>query len=97
MDQVDGSQDHSWLLVHGGLVTMGQRDRSGARKVIMIAQREREREEVIEVLTNGATWRRSCGDGHTTGLNRGGQWCSNVEVVLGTSRRDWSRVGAVDN
>jgi hypothetical protein len=44
MDQVDGSQDHSWLLVHGGLVTMGQRDRSGARKVIMIAQRERERE-----------------------------------------------------
>jgi hypothetical protein len=95
MDQVDGSQDHGWLGPwwthdHGAARPLwgseGHHDSS-----------EREREEVIEVLTNGATWRRSCGDGHTTGLNRGGQWCSNVEVVLGTSRRDWSRVGAVDN
>jgi hypothetical protein len=39
----------------------------------MIAQREREREEVVRVLTNDATWRQSYGDGHMTVLNRGGQ------------------------
>jgi hypothetical protein len=43
MDQVYGSQDHSWLSVHGGLTTMGRHDRSGAREVIVIDWRERER------------------------------------------------------
>jgi hypothetical protein len=33
---------------------MGQCSRSGAREVAMIAQREREREEVVSVLTNDA-------------------------------------------
>jgi hypothetical protein len=36
---------------------MGQREHSGAQEFIVIAQREREREEIIRVLTNGATWR----------------------------------------
>jgi hypothetical protein len=58
----------------------------------MIAQRERERErereEVVRVLTNGDTWRRSCGDGHTTTLNKGGRWCSDVEMILGERMRD---------
>jgi hypothetical protein len=34
---------------------MGQHDRSRAWEVVVIAQREREREEVVEVLSNGAT------------------------------------------
>jgi hypothetical protein len=54
-------------------------------------EREREREEVIEVLTNDATWRWSCGDGHTTPLNKGDQWCSDGEMVP-NARRDWSWV-----
>jgi hypothetical protein len=93
MDRVYGSRDHGWLSVHGGLVTMGQHGRSEAREVIVIAQREREREEVIRVLINDATWRRSCGDYHTTALNRGGRWCSDGEMVPGARRRDWSRGG----
>jgi hypothetical protein len=44
MDRVYGSQDHDCLSVHGELVTMGQHGYSGAREVIVIAQRERERE-----------------------------------------------------
>jgi hypothetical protein len=48
-------------------VTMGQRGRSGAREVVVIAQRE----EVVGVLTNDAKWRWSCGDGHTTAEIRG--------------------------
>jgi hypothetical protein len=63
----------------------------GAREVIVIGRRERE--EVVGVLTNGATWRRSCRDNHTTALNRSGRWCSDGEMVLGTRRRDWSRGG----
>jgi hypothetical protein len=55
MDRVYRSWDHGWLLVHSGLVTMGRHDRSGAQKIVVIARRERE--EVIGVLTNGATWR----------------------------------------
>jgi hypothetical protein len=57
MDRVYGSQDHDCLSVHGELVTMGQHGYSGAREVIVIAQREREREreEVVGVITNGAT------------------------------------------
>jgi hypothetical protein len=43
MDRVYGPQDHSWLSVHGGLMTMGQCGRSGAREVVVIARRERER------------------------------------------------------
>jgi hypothetical protein len=71
MDQVYGSRDHGCFSVHSGLATMGQHDRSKAREVVVIAQREREREEVIRILTNDANWRWSCGDGHTTTLNRG--------------------------
>jgi hypothetical protein len=43
MDRGYGSQEHGWLLVHGGLATMGRRGRSGAREVVVIAQRKRER------------------------------------------------------
>jgi hypothetical protein len=50
-----------------------------------------EREEVIGVLTNDSTWRRSCGDDHMTALNRGGKWCSDGEMVSGVRRRNWSR------
>jgi hypothetical protein len=60
MDQVYGSRDHGWLSVHGGLMTMRRHCRSGAR-------------EVVKVLTNDATGKRSCGDGHMTVLNRGGR------------------------
>jgi hypothetical protein len=89
MDQVYGSRDHGCLSIHGGLATMGQRDRSGAQEVVVIAQREREREEeVIRVLTNDVTWRRSCGDGYTTTLNRGGRWCSDGEMIPYARRRD---------
>jgi hypothetical protein len=87
MDRVYESWDHGWLSVHGGLATMGQRGRSKAWEVIVIAWREGE--EVL-VLTNGATWRQSCGDVHMTVLNKGGWWCSNEELVLGVRRRDWS-------
>jgi hypothetical protein len=72
-------------------VTMGQREHSGAQEFIVIAQRERE--EIVRVLTNGATWRQSCGDGHTMVHNKRGRWCFNGEMVLGTRRRDWSRGG----
>jgi hypothetical protein len=93
MDLVYGSRDHVWLSVHGGLMAMGQHDRFKAREVVVIALREREREEVIGVLINDATWRRSCGDGHMTALNRGDQWCSDGEMVLDARRRDWSWSG----
>jgi hypothetical protein len=70
-------------------VTMGRRSRSRAREVIVIAQREGERErEVGRVLTNGTAWRQSYEDGLTTTLNRGGWWCSDGEMVLGVWRRD---------
>jgi hypothetical protein len=48
----------------------------------------REREEIIEVLTNGATWRRNSGDGHTTTFNKGDRWCFDSKIVLGTRRRN---------
>jgi hypothetical protein len=48
MDRVYESRDHSWLSVHGELMTMGRHGRSEAREVIVIAQRERE--EVVRVL-----------------------------------------------
>jgi hypothetical protein len=95
MDQVYGSHDYDCLLVHGGLVTLGRHDRSRAREVIVIARRERERvsEEVVRILTNGITWRRSCGDEHMTTLNRGSRWCSDGERVWVVRRRDWSWCG----
>jgi hypothetical protein len=57
----------------------------------MIARRERE--EVIDVFTNDATCRQSCGDDHVTTLNRGGQWYSDVEMVSDARKRDWRRGG----
>jgi hypothetical protein len=71
MARVYGSRDHGWLSIHGGLTTMGRCSHFEAREVIVIARREREREEVIRVLTNVATWRRSYEDDLTTTLNRG--------------------------
>jgi hypothetical protein len=44
IDRVYGSRDHDCLSVHGGLTTMGRRGCSGAREVVVIAQKERERE-----------------------------------------------------
>jgi hypothetical protein len=43
MNRVYGSRDHDWLLVHGGLATMGRRGCSRAQEVVVIARRERER------------------------------------------------------
>jgi hypothetical protein len=81
IDQVYGSRDHDWLSVHGTMRVLwgseGHRD-----------SLEREREEVIRVLTNSATWRRSCEDSHTTALNKGGRWFSDGEMVPGMRRRD---------
>jgi hypothetical protein len=59
---------------------MGRCGRSGAQEVIVIAWRG---EEVVGVLTNDATWRRSFRDGHTTVLNRDDWWCSNGDMVPG--------------
>jgi hypothetical protein len=67
---------------------MGQRDCSGVQEVVMIVQREREREEVVGAHTNDATWRPSYGDGETTVLNRDGRWCYDGEMVSGAWRRD---------
>jgi hypothetical protein len=95
MDRVYGSQDHDWLFICGGLTAMERRSRFRAWEVIVIARREREREgeirerereEFVGVLTNDASWRQSCGDGHTTALNRGGRWCSDGEMVPDASR-----------
>jgi hypothetical protein len=94
MNRVYGSQDHGWLSVHGGLMTMGRRDSSRAQEVVVIAQRERE--EVVGVLTNDITWRWSCGDGYTMTLNKGGRWCFDGDMVSG-ARRNWRWVDAVDN
>jgi hypothetical protein len=70
---------------------VGRRGHSIAREVVMIAWKERE--EVVGVLTIGATWRQSYKDGHTMTLNKDGRWCSNGEMVPGARRRDWSRGG----
>jgi hypothetical protein len=70
---------------------MGRRGCSETREVVMIARKEREREEVVGVLTNGVTWRRSYGDGHMMMLNRGGRWCFDGEMIPGVRMRDWSR------
>jgi hypothetical protein len=86
MDRVYGSWYHSWLSVHGGLTTMARGGRSGARELVVIAQREREK--FIRVLINGVTWRWSCGDDHMTEHNRDDQWCFDGEMVPSTRRRD---------
>jgi hypothetical protein len=43
MDRTCGSLDHGWLSVHGELVTMGRRNCSRAREVIVVARGEKER------------------------------------------------------
>jgi hypothetical protein len=92
MEHVYGSRDHNWRSFHGGLMTMGRHGHFGAQEVIVIAwketEREREREEVVGVLTNNATWSRSYKDGHTTTLNRGDQWCFDGEMIPRVRRRD---------
>jgi hypothetical protein len=64
----------------------------GSRGCCDSSERERE-EDVLDLLTNGATWRRSYGDGHVTPLNRGSPWCSIGEIVLGARKIDWSQNG----
>jgi hypothetical protein len=76
-----------WTHDHGALWPL--RGSEGHRDSSEI-EIEREREEVVGVLTNGASWRRSYGDGHTMTLNRGRRWCSDGEMVLGARRRDWN-------
>jgi hypothetical protein len=98
MDRVYGSRDHGWLSVHGGLVTMGQHGRSEAQEVIVIAQRERERE------------RRSSGFSSTAPLGDGAAEITtqrrSTEAVDGALTGRWFRVrggeigagvGVVDN
>jgi hypothetical protein len=56
----------------------------------------REREEVVVVLTNGVTWRQSCGNDHTTEVVGGapismGRWFRARGGEIG------AEVGAVDN
>jgi hypothetical protein len=52
-----------------------------------------EKEEVVGVPTNDATWSRSCVDGYMMTLNRGVWWCFDGEMILGARRRGWSRGG----
>jgi hypothetical protein len=59
----------------------------------VIARKDREKEEVVGVLTNGGIWSQSCGDGHTMMLNRSSRWCSDREMLLGVRRRDWNQGG----
>jgi hypothetical protein len=61
-----------------------------------VSELEREREEPAEVLTNDATWRRSCGDDHTMALNRGGRW-SSMGRWFQTRGEIEARVDAMDN
>jgi hypothetical protein len=74
---------------------MGQHGHSEVCEVVVISQRERE--EVIRVVTNIATWRRSCGDGTRR---------RSTEAIDGSPMERWfqvrggyigARVGAVDN
>jgi hypothetical protein len=53
-----------------------ERERKGRER-----EKRREREEFVRVLTNGVSWRRSHGDGHTMTLNKGERWCSDGEMV----------------
>jgi hypothetical protein len=88
-----GYVDHGRLSVHGGFTTMARaRPLRGSGGHRDSSKREREREDIVGVLTNVASWSLSCGDGHTTVLNRGGRWFSDWEMVPGV-RRYWSRGG----
>jgi hypothetical protein len=96
MDQVYGSRDNGWLSIHGGLATMGQRGRSGAWEVVVIAQRERKRR------SSGLSPMMSLGDGATEMSTRR----RSTEVTGGSPMGRWfrtrggeigARVGVVDN
>jgi hypothetical protein len=86
MDRFYGSRLHGWLLIHGGLATMRRHGHSVAWEVVVIAQRERG--EVVGVLTIGASWSQSYSDSHTTTLNRVVRWCFDREMVLGVRMID---------
>jgi hypothetical protein len=58
---------------------------------------KREREEVIGVITNDATYRRSCGDGYTTVLNRGGRGAPMGRWLWARGREIGARMDAMDN
>jgi hypothetical protein len=70
---------------------MGRRGHFEAREVIIIVQREREKMSSGFSPMTPLRW--SCRDSHTTMLNRGGQWCSDGEIVSDVRGRDWSRGG----
>jgi hypothetical protein len=103
MDRVYGSQDHDWLLVYNGLMSMGWRGRFRAREVVMVARRERASERERER-------RRSSGFSSMMPLGGGvaqmaTRRCS-TEAVGGAPMGRWFRaegeeigagVGAVDN
>jgi hypothetical protein len=57
-----------------------------AWEVVVIAQRERG--EVVGVLTIGASWSQCYSDSHTTTFNRGVRWCFDGEMVLGVRMID---------
>jgi hypothetical protein len=84
MNRVYGSQDHVWLSVYGGLVTMGLHGRSEAREVIVIAQRERERES----RSSGLSSMVPLGDGAAEMA----RWRHSTEVVGGAPMERWFRV-----
>jgi hypothetical protein len=95
MDQVYGSRDHDWLSLHGGLVTMKRHGRSGAREVIMIAQRERGRRSCHQWCHLEAElqrWPLDCAQQRRPMVLQ-----FDGEMVLSVRRRDWRGVGAMDN
>jgi hypothetical protein len=75
--------DHGWLSVHGGLVTMGWHDRSGAPEVIVIDQRERERER----RSSGFSPMASLGGGAIKMVTRQ----RSIEAVGGAPMGRWFR------
>jgi hypothetical protein len=81
MDRVYESRDHSWLSIHGGLATMERCDRSEAREVVVIAQRERERRLLefspMTPLAGGA-------------MEMATRWCS-IEEAGGAPMGRWFR------
>jgi hypothetical protein len=94
MDRVYRSRDRSWLSVHGGLATMGQRSRSEAQEVIVMDRRERERSSGFSPMAplgggaaEMATRRRST---EAAGGAPMGRWFWAQEEI-------GAKVGAVDN
>jgi hypothetical protein len=98
MDRVYGSRDHDCLSVRGGLATMGQGGCSRAQKVVVIAERERERGRRLSEFSpmtplgggaaEMATRRRST---EATGGALMGRWFRAQGEEIGAG------VGAVDN